>query len=176
MKEIFEPYDRLKDKIDPLESKGFNKFREVAKPGIETEQALDPKEGKTDEGKWVDTGIQDVPVDKIDDSDTYVNSTDDFHKVSHEEMVRGFNTLQSDVRPAVEKGADVEHFRKLDQQRGLEYENGTQRVYEAFYGKDAVRLDKVGDRYLATNGFHRIYVAKELGLATIPARVIEKRI
>jgi hypothetical protein len=75
----------------------------------------------------------------------------------------------------VEKGAGVDDFQNLDLQRGVNYAHGSQRVYEAFYGQEPIRLNKIGDRYEVVNGYHRLYVAKEMNLSTVPARVIEKK-
>lgn len=176
MSERFEYIEDPKEKMDSPDWKIQRNFREIERPGMEFEQSIGMKESAADKGQWVDVGIQNVPVDKIDDSDTYVHGPEDFKKVSREDMVHGLETLQSEVRPAVENGADKEYFRSLDQARGFDYPSGTQRIYEAFYGQDAIRLDKIGDSYLVENGYHRIYTAKELGLDTIPARVIEKRL
>lgn len=175
MSERFESAEEPKEKIDATEWKDNRNFREIERAGMEFEQSIGMKESEANKDQWIDAGIQNVAVDKIDDSDTYVNGPEDFNKVSHEEMMRGLRTLHSEVRPAVENGADKEYFRNLDQERGHDYPNGTQRIYESFYGHDAIRLDKIGDRYIVENGYHRIYVAKELGLDTVPARVIEKR-
>lgn len=140
------------------------------------EQALEsgkPESPQT--GDWVDSGIQNVSLDAIDVQDSYVETPDDFKKVSHEEMTRGMEVLESEVRPAVEQGFDADHFREVDQARGVDYAHGTQRVYEAFYGDEPIRLNRIGDRYEVVNGYHRLYVAREMGLDTVPARVIEKR-
>ena len=75
------------------------------------------------------------------------------------------------MRPAVRQGADGDDFARLDAERGLAYEHGYRRVYDAFYGNDAIRLERVGDTYQVVNGYHRLFVARELGLATVPARV-----
>jgi hypothetical protein len=175
MSERFDYSEEPKENVDTTEWKVQRNFREIERPGMEFEQSIGMKESEADKGQWIDAGIQNVPVDKIDDSDTYVYGPEDFKKVSREEMVHGLETLQSEVRPAVENGADKEYFRSLDQERGLDYPNGTQRIYESFYGQDAIRLDKIGDRYMVVNGYHRIYAAKELELETLPARVVEKR-
>jgi len=175
MLENFEHLEKSKENIDNTDWKVHHNIHELEKPGFEFDQPSNIKESDASKSQWVEVGIQNVPVDKIDLSDTYINGPEDFKKVSHDEVVRGIRTLQSEIRPAVENGADKEHFRNLDHQRGLEYPNGSQRIYESFYGQDAIRLDKIGDRYLVENGYHRLYVAKELGLDTIPARVIEKR-
>lgn len=121
----------------------------------------------------VDRGIQDVLLEQVDLSDSHVQSEEDFTKVSKAEMLEGFAKLQSVVRPAVEKGANADYFSQMDEEQGLDYKNGYRKIYDAFYGDDAIRLDKVGDTYTVTNGYHRLAVAQELGLETIPARVIE---
>lgn len=138
-------------------------------PGENAENA------KKVQGDWVEKGIQYVPVDKIDVSASYVKNETDFKKVSHQDMAKGMQTLQNEVRPAVDQGADGDYFYRLDQQRGLDYAHGSQRVYEAFYGQEPIRLEKIGDRYSVTNGYHRLFVAKELGIETIPASVVEKQ-
>jgi hypothetical protein len=76
------------------------------------------------------------------------------------------------VLPAVRRGAGGEDFARMDAERGLDYEHGYQRVYEAFFGDDSLRLDaRAGGTYGVTNGYHRIKVAAELGLRTLPARI-----
>lgn len=126
-------------------------------------------------GDWVDIGIRDVPLSKIDQSDSPVKGIADFKKVSYPEMVRGFHALETEVRPALENGANADDFRTMDAKNGIEYAKGVQRVYESFYGQESIRLEKVGDSYKVINGYHRLYVANELKISTVPARVIEKQ-
>ncbi|MFX1355112.1 MAG: hypothetical protein ACFFGP_14250 [Promethearchaeota archaeon] len=144
------------------------------RPSPQTIEAIQGKKDTPSEGEWEDRGIQDVSVDHVDLSDSPVQDAGDFHKVSHEEMVDGFRKLEEEVRPAVAKSADADDFSRLDEDRGLDYEHGYRRVYDAFYGNNSIRLDKVGDSYSVVNGYHRLAVARELGLKTVPARVIEK--
>jgi hypothetical protein len=117
-------------------------------------------------------GTEDVSVGRIDISDTYVHDMADFEKVSHDEMVEGFRKLEEVVRPAVRQGAGGDYFSQLDAERGLDYPHGFRRIYDAFYGNDAIRLERVGDTYQVMNGYHRLFVAKELRLESVPARVI----
>ncbi|HIC87994.1 MAG TPA: hypothetical protein EYP04_01110 [Anaerolineae bacterium] len=35
-----------------------------------------------------------------------------------------------------------------------------------------MRLNKMGDRYQVVNGYHRLFIARQLGIKTVPARVI----
>ncbi len=123
-------------------------------------------------GGWVDTGIQTVSLDQIDLSDSPVTGTGDFQKVSAQEVTEGFRKLQDVVAPAVAQGADGDYFSQLDAAQGLDYAHGYRRIYDAFYGQGAIRLDKVGDRYQVVNGYHRLFIARQLGIKTIPARVI----
>lgn len=129
-----------------------------------------------DKSQWVDIGVKDVQVDKIDASDmTHVKSVDDFKKVSYDEMVNGFEKLNSTVRPSVENGADGDYFRQLDKQKKLDYADGYLKIYDAFYGDSAIRLEKNNDKYTVVNGAHRLFVAHQLNITDVPARVIERQ-
>jgi hypothetical protein len=96
-----------------------------------------------------------------------------FQKTSSDEMKDGFSTLQNDVLPALREdpARDSGYFGERDREAGRDYQNGQQRVYDAFFGHDHIRLERWrGDpRYSITNGRHRIAVARELGLSAIPA-------
>jgi len=172
----FERFEQTNEHSEVFDEALHRDFRQLEEPSAAGEQMAEGPETEVPrQGEWVDTGIHEVPVGAIDVADTYVHGESDFQKVSHEDMVHGFERLENEVRPAVERGVDEEYFRTLDMQRRLDYQDGSQRVYEAFYGDDAVRLNKIGDRYEMVNGYHRLYVAKELGIDTVPARVIEQK-
>jgi len=123
-------------------------------------------------GTWQELGIVDVPIAQIDLSDSHIQGPDDFKKIAVDTMISGLQKLASTVRPAVEKGADGDYFSDLDAQQGLDYQNGYRRVYDAFYGDEPIRLEKINDHYQVVNGYHRLFVAQQLGLTTLPARVI----
>lgn len=123
---------------------------------------------------WQEMGIKDVALSEINLSDSYVHSLEDFKKVSYEAMVNGIEKLQVTVRPAVAAGANGDTFSDLDAQQGQPYEQGYRRIYDAFYGDDAIRLEKVKGQYQVTNGYHRLFVAQQLGLDSLPANVVEK--
>jgi hypothetical protein len=145
------------------------------RPSAETVAAIASESDAPSDSEWVDRGIQDVPLDTIDISDSPVEGEEDFRKVSHDDMVEGFSKLEKVVRPAVEQGADGDTFYQMDQVQGLDYEHGYQRIYDSFYGTDAIRLNRDGERTTVVNGYHRLQVARELGIKTVPARVIERR-
>jgi hypothetical protein len=142
--------------------------------GSSASTAAPPQQTSNAAGDWRELGIQDVPLAQIDLSDSYVHSQDDFKKTPYDVMVAGLHKLESTVRPAVEGGANGDYFSDLDARQGLEYEHGYRRVYDAFYGAEPIRLEKINDRYQVVGGYHRLYVAQQLGLETIPANVIEQ--
>ena len=123
---------------------------------------------------WQETGIKDVALSEINLNDSYVHGLEDFKKVSYKAMVNGIEKLQSTVHPAVAAGANGDTFSDLDAQQGQSYEQGYRRIYDAFYGDDAIRLEKVKGQYQVINGYHRLFVAQQVGLDSLPANVVEK--
>lgn len=145
-----------------------------AMQGVPTLGAPSPPGDPPPPGDWVDRGIVDVPVADLPEPEG-VDDADDFKKVSPEEMQVGLTRLQ-EMKPVIDsgEGANTDYWREFDRQRGLAYPDGYQKVYESFYGHDAIRLNKDGDQYDIINGRHRIFMAKQMGIGTVPARVIEK--
>jgi hypothetical protein len=125
--------------------------------------------------EWIDQGVKDIPIEKIDTRDTQVYESNDFQKVSKPQMIDGLTKLVHEIVPAIKEGANGDDFSELDKRLGIDYENGYRRIYDAFYGNDSIRLVKDGDTYEVVNGYHRIYVAKELGLDSLPALVLERK-
>ncbi|HUW13027.1 MAG TPA: hypothetical protein VM537_25100 [Anaerolineae bacterium] len=146
-----------------------------AQEGLDALDALEelPREPEKDE--WVDRGIRDVPIADLPEPED-IHGDDDFKKVSEDEMRVGLDRLQ-EMQPIIDsqEGVDSDYWGRFDEQRGLDYEHGYRRVYDAFYGQDSVRLAKDGDQYDIINGRHRIWLAKKTGIETLPARVIGRR-
>ena len=126
------------------------------------------------QGDWKDRNIQNIYVDNLPYPDEIKNG-DDFKKVSLEEMKAGLNRLQ-EIRPIVEKGTgnSSDYWAKIDQQKGLNFSSGYQRIYDAFYGQDAIRVEKNGNTFDIINGRHRIWLAKQMGIEQLPIHLIEK--
>jgi hypothetical protein len=173
---MFEQFERYgNNEFEKHKPNEFQNNRYDGSPDNYESKVENHFDGSDPNGDWVDRGVIDVDVRKINLSDSSVHGPEDFKKVSHEDMVNGFNKLENEVRPAVRSGADKDYFFQSDQANQLEYKDGHQRIYESFYGQDSIRLNRVGDNYEVVNGYHRLYVAKELNIQTIPARVVEKR-
>lgn len=119
-----------------------------------------------------DTDLVEVDLDRVDLSHSNVKGPASFSKVDQETMRKGMQRLDETVLPAVRSGADREYFAGLDRAQGLDYEHGYERVYDAFFGDYSLRLDARSDgSFAVTDGYHRIHVARQLGLPSLPARV-----
>jgi hypothetical protein len=144
-----------------------------------SDETLDGQPKNKQAKMWEEKGIQNVQVKYLihclDGEKSHVKSKEDFHKVSYEDMVEGFRKLNSVVLPGIQEGASGEDFSQMDDQQGLDYEHGYRRIYDAFYGAGAIHLNKLGENsYDIDNGYHRIFVARDMGLETIPAKVAER--
>lgn len=152
----------------------WEQMENIEKKGLSESQNSIHKHFRPHEGEWVDKGIQEVSVSAIDTSDGYhVNGPADFKKVSYTEMQRGFQMLEKKVKPTVAQSDNDDYSSRLYEPNGLRSEEG--RVYDAFYGDAPICLEKIGSRYKVVAGYHRLYVAKEQGIESVPASVIEKQ-
>lgn len=119
--------------------------------------------------------IESVSLDRIDLSDSPVSGAADFRKVSAQQMQNGWQKLRDVVAPAVAQGADGDYFARLDDAQGLSGADSYKNIYDVFYGANCIALDQVGNTYHVINGYHRLFIAKQLGITTIPARIVGRR-
>ena len=106
-----------------------------------------------------------------------ITGSQDFQKVSEPDMKAGLLRLQ-EMQSLIDSGgaaANGDYWSKVDADKGLTYEHGYRRIYDTFYGNDAIRVTKDGDRYDIVNGRHRIWLAKQMGIDTLPMRVVERQ-
>lgn len=120
----------------------------------------------------INHGIVDVPVSELPDPD--LRGEEDFSKVSASEMRAGLHKLQ-EIRSSrgQGKGLDGDYWSQVDSQRGLSHQNGYRRIYDAFYGDSAIRVEKVNGKYDIINGRHRVWLAKRMGITHLPVDLIE---
>ncbi len=103
----------------------------------------------------------------------------DFSEYSSYDSLRREVQMHEQMRPYIEQGATVDDFNEWDKHNhiGAYSEEGHIRgyvdTYHAYYGNDdAMVLSQEADgTYSIDNGRHRIFLARELGLKQIPARV-----
>lgn len=160
-----------------MEDINLGKTSDVAKY---TPESLKPESIKAIQGEipalagWKDHGIVDVPVKDLPWPEDVTSPNDFDHHITWDDAKSA--TLQlPEIQKEVKAGKTRDDFSAEDQAAGKDDTNGKRRIYDLFYGSDPIRLSKDGDRYDIVNGHHRVFAAKELGLETIPARVIEKR-
>lgn len=146
-----------------------------AKENLDAIDVLEELPEQPDRDEWVDRGMRDVPVADLPEPQD-IQDDNDFHKVSEDEMRAGLERLQ-EMQAAIESGdgASSDYWATFDEQRDLDYEHGYRRIYDALYGQDAIRLVRDGDQYDIINGRHRVWLARRMGIETLPARVIERR-
>lgn len=117
-----------------------------------------------------------VPLSAISPKELAELPSDErYEKTSKAEIERGFFVLRNEILPTLQKlgkQADSDYFRAVDEKAGSLHEQGVLRVYEAFFGNDAIKLDRSldGQHYDIINGSHRVKVALEQGWTHIPAR------
>ena len=123
---------------------------------------------------WKEHGVVTVDLDKLPDVED-IFGAEDFMKVSMKDMKAGLKRFQ-EMGKVIESGQgnNKEYWAKKDRQRGLDYPNGYQRIYEAFYGREPIRITKNGNQYTIENGRHRVWMAKKMGIKSLPVSLVEK--
>ncbi len=117
-----------------------------------------------------------VPLALIDDSDSRVGGPEDFKMdCSPEDLEWGFTALQQVVLPALARGKSLDYFRDRDTRDGLMGNRSYSDTYTGFFGaSEAPRFTRqVNGTFRIANGFHRVWVARRLGLDSVPGQVVD---
>ena len=132
-------------------------------------------QSNTTPGNWVEKGIQSVDLSQLPEVEG-INGPGDFQKESMENMEKGLKKLEI-IRNVINQGAgtDSSYWAEVDKRKNLTYTNGYQKIYEAFYGDSHIRIVKDGNNYSISNGRHRVWLAKKMGIHSLPASVVEKQ-
>ena len=134
-----------------------------------------PTTAGSDRSRFAEKGIVAINVADIPDGEIGPLSVSDFRKYSYDEMLEGARRFDSDVRPAVEAGSGRDYFQQKDREAGSDYEHGLERLYDAYYGSEPIRVTRLkSGRMEVTNGRHRLFVAKQAGIPTVPASMAEE--
>jgi hypothetical protein len=123
-----------------------------------------------------------VPLAEINETRlAEITSEADYKKgVSYATMLNGLRRLATEILPRLRQDPNalgLDSFRSLDKEAGESFENGLERIYEAFFCKDYIYLERPRgeEKFGITNGRHRIRVAQDLGWEAIPARIKDLR-
>lgn len=145
--------------------------RPLSREGMRSMQGGSPERGEP-----TDHGIQDIPLSAVDTRALNVYGPEDPRGDSYDQIADGCHKLNDTVRPGVQAGYGRDHFLSLDKAQGLDpATNGYTKAYDSFYGDNPITVLKDGQRYEVDKGRHRLFVAKQEGLTSVPARVKEFR-
>jgi len=126
------------------------------------------------QSSWVEKGISNVKLGDLPS----VKDIDEkaFQKISQEEMKSGLMRYL-EMKNMIDNGCknSRESWAEKDREMGLRYRDGYLKIYDAFWGPDKIRVTKDGEKYTIENGRHRIWLAREMGIAELPMSVVEKR-
>lgn len=120
-------------------------------------------------------GYASVPLGLIDTAtNSTVTGSESFGKgYSPDDLAWAYQTLREQVLPAMSAGHGLDYFQARDQAEGRMGARSYTDTFLGFFGDDnAIRLERQADgTFRVGNGFHRLWVAQQLGLDAIPAKV-----
>ena len=120
-----------------------------------------------------DAHVKDVQLSAIDTSDREISAADYQKGYSPDDLKWAYHALHEVVMPGVAAGHGRDYFARRDAAEGRQGTRSYSDTFGGFFGDDAIRLERRGDKYVVTNGYHRIWIAKQMGLQSVPARVVE---
>lgn len=116
------------------------------------------------------TGLTMVSLDEVTDPIDHVRGPSDFGKMPMSDMQVALNLLEGKVLPAVDSGARREDMVALDAALGwAERPVNHARTFDLFFGSDRMVLSPRSSGYSVTNGAHRIWLARRMGITHLPA-------
>ncbi len=117
--------------------------------------------------------IQDVSIAELPEPEG-ISGSEDFTKYSSETLQSGIEKLQ-EMKPVIDNGTgnSSDYWYNYDQAHGLDVPNGYQIVYDSYYGDDHIRVEKDGDNCDIINGRHRIWLAQQMGVESLPMEVVD---
>lgn len=111
--------------------------------------------------------IQLIAVADIDDSDSHVTGPESFGKgYSPADLRWAHDALHEVVLPTLASGGTIEDLRARDVTEGRMGVRSYADTYSGFFGDSAIHLSS---DLKVSNGYHRIWVAKQMGLSHVPA-------
>lgn len=121
----------------------------------------------------VERGILAVRIDAFPTM-TDIAGDADFQKVSMADMRAGLERWRA-MQPLIESGVgdSGDFWAAVDDERGLSPAQGYRQVYDAFFGDSCIRVESVGGRFDVINGRHRIWLAQQMGIESLPMSVVE---
>lgn len=140
---------------------GGGRSNSAEEPGLSTEGFPD--------------GLTWVSLDEIDTSDRPASELSFDKGYSPDDLSWATEAFRDVVAPGVNRGLTIEDFRAMDTAQGLSGTRSYAKTYEGFLGGGQIKLDRApGGRLAPVSGYHRIWLARRLGLTHLPARLPRK--
>src|SRR5262249_23093252 len=94
-----------------------------------------------------------------------------FEKVDRAHVEWGLDRLKGVIEPALAGGKGADYSADRARAEGLSGERSYSGVYRWFYSPDhAITVSRLPNgRFDVTDGYHRLYVAKDMGISELPA-------
>jgi hypothetical protein len=124
-------------------------------------------------GAGIPKGYALVPLDLIDDAGSAVAGPGDFAKgYSPQDLEWAYRAFDEVVLPALQRGLGSDYFHDRDLREGRQGTRSYSDTFSGFFGDSAIKLDARSDgRFEVSNGYHRIWVARQCGRSAVPARI-----
>jgi hypothetical protein len=145
----------------------------LARTATDGSAAGQPSDSGPSSSAGLPDGWEMVPMSAIDDSESGVSGPESFAKgYSPDDLTWGLDALCEVVLPAMRQGKGLDYFQGRDQAEGRIGSRSYTDTYLGFFGDSAIKFESRGNgSYGVGNGYHRIWVAKRLGLRALPGRV-----
>jgi predicted nucleic acid-binding protein len=123
---------------------------------------------------WLDRcGLTDIAVAEADFADNPITGSFGRDGLTRADYRWALTTWDQVVRPGLERGMSRDDFAVRDQARGARPLRRAADVHDMILGTDSLRVERRVDGTLnVINGRHRIEIARELGIAHLPAAVL----
>ncbi len=111
-----------------------------------------------------------VPIADIDDSESKITGPESFGKgYSIEDLTWAHDALIDVVIPTLAAGGTLDDLRARDAAEGRQGTRSFADTHAGFLGEhDPIQLDR---NMRIGNGFHRVWIAKRMGLQNVPVRI-----
>lgn len=120
-------------------------------------------------------GFAMVPLSMIDNSDSTVTGPESFEKgYTPEDLAWAHSTLHETVLPAMKAGKGPGYFQDRDADANRFGSRSLADTYGGFFGDSCIKLepaDPATGKHKIGNGYHRVWVAQQMGLSHVAARL-----